>query len=83
MSKMYFKYTNGSSGSTLLLGSLYTLLGTVLVRSPKKSLRTMLRLYQARGNAKISVKRLMSYLNEADPMSTIAKEKYKDSLYKV
>lgn len=45
------------------------------MRSPKKSLRTMLRLYQARGNAKISVKRLMSYLNEAEPISTMAEKK--------
>lgn len=59
----------------MLLWSLNTLLGTVLVRSPKKSLRTMLRLYQARGNAKISVNLLISYLNEADPISTMAKKK--------
>lgn len=34
----------------------------------------MLRLYQAFGNANISVKRRISYLNEAEPISIIAEE---------
>uniref|UniRef100_A0A8D8XMM4 Uncharacterized protein n=1 Tax=Cacopsylla melanoneura TaxID=428564 RepID=A0A8D8XMM4_9HEMI len=35
----------------------------------------MLRLYHALGNARISVRRRMSYLNEADPMSTMVENR--------
>jgi hypothetical protein len=34
-------------------------------------------LYHALGNARISVRRRMSYLKEAEPISTIAKKKMK------
>lgn len=46
--------------------------GALKLTSPKNKRRTMVRLYQALGNAKISVNLLMSYLNEADPISMIA-----------
>lgn len=43
-----------------------------MLRSPKNNLRTIDLLYHALGNARISVKRLISYLNEAEPISVIA-----------
>lgn len=38
----------------------------------------MLRRYQARGKARISLSRLMSYLKEAEPMSHTAEGRIRD-----
>lgn len=46
--------------------------GRLMVWSPRKRRRAMLRRYQALGKARISLSRLMSYLKEAEPMSHTA-----------
>lgn len=46
--------------------------GKLMVWSPKNNLLAMLLRYQARGNARISLRRLMSYLKEAEPISHTA-----------
>lgn len=46
--------------------------GALKLMSPKNKRLTIVRRYQAFGNARISVNLLMSYLNEADPISIIA-----------
>ena len=48
--------------------------GRLIVWSPRKRRRAILRRYQALGKARISLSRLMSYLKEAEPMSHTAKE---------
>lgn len=48
--------------------------GRLMVWSPKNRRLAMLRRYQARGKARISLSRLMSYLKDADPMSQTAAE---------
>lgn len=52
-----------------------SLKGADMLRSPKNILLTIERLYHALGKAKISVNLLMSYLNEAEPISIIAEKK--------
>lgn len=49
-------------------------IGFVLM-SPRKRRRTIRRRYHAFGNARISVSRRMSYLNDAVPMSTIVENR--------
>lgn len=49
--------------------------GRLMVWSPRKRRLAILRLYQALGNARISLSRLMSYLKEAEPMSHTAKRR--------
>lgn len=46
--------------------------GRLMVWSPRKSRLAILRRYQALGKARISLRRLMSYLKEAEPMSHTA-----------
>lgn len=43
-----------------------------ILKSPKNILRTIDLRYQAFGKARISVNRLISYLNDAEPISIIA-----------
>lgn len=49
-----------------------SLLGKFTVWSPRNRRLAILLLYQALGNAKISLSRRISYLNEADPISHTA-----------
>lgn len=49
--------------------------GRLIVWSPRKRRLAILRRYQALGKARISLSRLMSYLNEAEPMSHTAKRR--------
>lgn len=49
-----------------------------MVWSPRKRRLAMLRRYQARGKARISLSRLMSYLKEAEPMSHTAEGRIRD-----
>lgn len=46
-----------------------------MVWSPKNNLLAMLLRYQAWGNARISLRRLMSYLKDAEPISHTASKK--------
>lgn len=49
-----------------------SLLGKFTVWSPRNRRLAILLLYQALGNARISLSRRISYLNEADPISQTA-----------
>lgn len=54
-----------------------SLLGKFIVWSPRKRRLAILLLYQALGNARISLSRRISYLKEAEPMSQTAETEIK------
>ena len=56
-------------------GSFARLVFIFVLISPRNKRRTIRRLYQAFGKAKISVSRRISYLNEALPISTIVENR--------
>ena len=56
---------------TGVVGASLSVWKEVVFNSPRKSLRTRVRRYQALGKARISDNRLMSYLKDAEPMSMI------------
>lgn len=65
----------GLVGVAAVSGSFARLVFIFVLISPRNKRRTIRRLYQAFGKAKISVSRRISYLNEALPISTIVENR--------